>query len=249
MMLQQMTKWIIFSFILGCQSLFADKVGLVIMATGRYISFVEPLIQSAEKYFCKDHEITYFIFTDGDLKESENVVRIFQPRLGWPFDTMMRFKVYAQSQDLLARQDYLFACDADMRFVGDVGSEILGKHVATMHPGFVGKRGSYETNPLSLACVYRHEGQHYFAGGFWGGTSQEFLKIAHTLAERIDDDLARGIIAVWHDESHWNRYCIDHEPTIILSPSYCYPENWRLNYPKKLLALDKNHQDMRATGH
>ncbi len=37
--------------------------------------------------------------------------------------------------------DYLFATDADMRFVGPVGDEILAKLVATQHPGFVGKRG------------------------------------------------------------------------------------------------------------
>lgn len=48
-------------------------------------------------------------------------------------------------------------------------------------------------------------------------------------------------MAVWHDESHWNRYCIDHKPTTILSPSYCYPESWNLPYKKRLLALDKDH--------
>ena len=35
------------------------------------------------------------------------------------------------------------------------------------------------------------------------------------------------------------------EMSRILSPSYCYPENWKLKYPKKLLALDKNHDEIR----
>ncbi|WP_068471352.1 hypothetical protein [Candidatus Protochlamydia phocaeensis] len=227
------------------QNIFAEKIGLLVVATGRYISFVGPLIESAEKHFCKGHEVTYFIFTDGPLEEAPNIVRIYQPRLGWPFDTMMRFKMYAQNQDLLQTQDYLFACDADMLFVDSVGDEILGERVATLHPGFTHQRGSYEASPLSLACVSEQEGTAYYAGGFWGGSSQEALNIAKINAAHIDEDLSNGIIAVWHDESHWNRYCIDHEPTVILSPSYCYPERWELPYPKKLLALDKNHDEMR----
>ena len=35
------------------------------------------------------------------------------------------------------------------------------------------------------------------------------------------------------------------KPTTILSPSYCYPESWNLNYTKKLLALDKDHESIR----
>jgi len=31
----------------------------------------------------------------------------------------------------------------------------------------------------------------------------------------------------------------------FLDPSYCYPESWNLPYEKKLLALDKNHQEIR----
>lgn len=236
--------------LLGClliltPKLFAANIGLLVVATGKYISFVEPLIQSAEKYFCTNHHITYFIFTDGDLQESERVIKIFQPRLGWPFDSMMRYHIYEAHQDLIATQDYLFACDADMLFVNEVGSEILAERVATLHPGFIGRRGSYETNPHSLAYVSMEEGDYYFAGGFYGGTAKELLNIARVNAARIDEDLNRGVIAIWHDESHWNRYCIDHKPTLILSPSYCYPEDWHLNYPQKLLALNKNHQEMR----
>ena len=62
----------------------------------------------------------------------------------------------------------------------------------------------------------------------------------------IYTDLGKNIIAVWHDESHLNRYFVDHKPTVILSPSYCYPESWKLPYKKRLLALDKNHAAIRS---
>jgi len=239
----------VFSFSQSTESNYY-KVGLCIMATGKYTQFVKPLIDSAEKYFCKNHSITYFVFTDGCLKESDaTVVRIYQQRLGWPHDTLKRFEVYSKNHEQLAQMDYLFAIDADMLFVDNFGDEILKERVATQHPGFVGKRGSYDTNPLSTACVGSNEGEYYFAGGFYGGSAQEFLKMAYKISENIKTDLAKNYIAVWHDESHLNRYFIDNKPIIALDCSYCYPEEGEscgyLSVKPKLIALLKDHNEMR----
>lgn len=223
------------------------KVGLLIMATGKYTCFVEPLIKSAEKYFLPNHNITYFVFTDGQIIEANNIIKVYQKRLGWPFDTMMRFSVYYNAKELLEQMDYLFACDADMLFVNTVGDEILGERVATRHPGFITDRhDDYETDPISTAYIKSGEGEYYFAGGFYGGTSSEFLKMAKTCTDNIAKDLSINYIAKWHDESHLNRYFIDNKPTNILCPSYCYPESWNLPFPKKLLALDKNHAEFQT---
>jgi len=232
-------------FLLSHSFSWGKNIGLLVVATGKYIQFVPDLIKSAEQFFCKNHKITYFIFTDSLFPSSDEIKCIYHPRLGWPFDTMMRYHAYYKNQMVFEEQDYLYATDADMLFVDTVGDEILGERVATLHPGFVKMRGSYETAPRSNAYVNSKEGKYYFAGGFYGGSLTEFIKIAQTNSEKIDDDLERGIIAVWHDESHWNRYCIDNPPTVIISPSYCYPESWDLNYQKKLLALDKNHDEIR----
>lgn len=222
------------------------KVGLVIVATGKYINFVPPLIASAKKYFCPNQDVTFFVFTDGELACLDNVCVIKQERLGWPFDTLLCCSMYAEQKDILSSMDFLFSCDADMLFVDTVGDEILSESVATLHPGFVGKRGTYEKRKRSKAYVSRREGLNYFAGGFYGGKSSIFLRIAETMAKNIKADYEKGIIAIWHDESHLNRFFIDNPPSLILSPSYCYPENWRnLNYEKKLVALDKNHEEMR----
>ncbi len=232
-------------FITAIGDLLAAKVGLLIVATGKYDRFVDPLIESARKHFCTDQEVTYFVFTDGTISEGDDVVRVFQSRMGWPYDTMMRNDVYNQHKELFSSQDYLYAVDADMLFVDTVGTEIFGDRVATLHVGYIGTRGTYETDPDSLACVYPDEGEYYFAGGIFGGSREEFFKIIAETTSRIYDDLSHGIIAIWHDESHWNRYCIDHKPTVILSPSYCFPEGRHYNYPQKLLCLDKNHAEMR----
>jgi histo-blood group ABO system transferase len=251
-----MKKWIvIFSMILSfTANLFAQeatnipqkqKIGLCIVATGKYIKFVEPLVQSARKYFCPNQEVTYFVFSDSKIPESKDIVQIDQKRLGWPYDTLKRFHVYANNKDQLKNMDYIFAVDADMLFVDTVGEEILSDRTGIQHPGFVGKRGSYETNSQSTAYVSEKEGQYYFCGGFYGAKTKEFFKLLDTVIDHIETDLKQNRIAVWHDESHLNRYFIDNPPTKVLSPSYCYPESWKLPYAKKLLALDKQHSELR----
>lgn len=223
------------------------KVGLLIIATNKYSQYVQPLVESAEDWFLLSHEVTYFVFTDQPAPPG--VVRIEQPHLPWPGPTLMRYHILLARSEQLERMDYLFYVDADMRFVGPVGDEILGERVATLHPGFYQARRrafTYETRPASRACVAPHEGHAYYAGGFGGGTSAAYLAMAHALRDAIDEDSRRGLTAVWHDESHLNRYLIDHPPTVTLSPAYCYPESWRLPFERRLLALDKDHAAMRA---
>lgn len=65
------------------------------------------------------------------------------------------------------------------------------------------------------------EGSGYFAGGFFGGLNENFVQLCKETAEAIETDLGREhpYIALWHDESHINRYFINHPPTIRLPPN------------------------------
>jgi histo-blood group ABO system transferase len=224
------------------------KIGLLIIATNKYVQFLEPLLKSADEYFLKNHDVTYFIFTNQNIEIStnRNLVIIDTEHKDWPWMTLGRYKIFSNKSNILSEVDYLYYCDVDMLFVSEVGDEILSDRVATQHPGYYERRGTPEINPKSLACVYPYENMQYFAGGFNGGTSDEYLKMANYLSKNIDIDYNNGIIAVWHDESHMNRYFIDNQPTKILDPSYCYPESWNIPFNKKLLALDKNHSDVRS---
>lgn len=221
------------------------NIGLCIVATGKYNTLAQRVVESAHRYFCTQHKVTYFVFTDGEFPSKGDIVKVHQVRLGWPFDTLKRFHIYETHRDMFKEMDYLFAIDADMLFVASVGDEILGDLVGTQHPAFIGKRGTYEKNKKSKAYVAPHEGKHYFCGGFYGGKRENFIKLLKAATQKIDADLSWNFIAKWHDESHLNRYFIDHPPTKILSPSYCYPETWNLEFPKKLVALNKNHAEMR----
>ena len=225
------------------------NIGLLIIATNKYDRFVKPLIDSARKHFLTNHKVTYYVFTDSEkLNElGDDVIIIPHEHKPWPLTTLYRYKTFVKHKDVLIKEDYLFYCDADMLFVDTVGDEILGDRVSTIHPGFMGQRGTPETNPKSLAYVSPKENLVYYAGGFNGGASKNFLNMSETIDKNIDIDMGNGIIAIWHDESHMNRYFIDNKPTLVLDPSYCYPESWDLKgYTKKLLALNKNHTEIRS---
>lgn len=221
------------------------NIGICVMATGRYDSFIEPLVESARQNFCTDHNVTFFVFTDGTIPQAKDIVRIQQSRLGWPYDTMLRPEVYFKNRTTLQDMDYLFSMDADMRITGKVGKRILSDLVGTQHPGFYSKRGTYETNPNSVAYVEKNEGEFYFAGGFWGGTAKNFLQACKQISKNIRTDMDNGIMPLWHDESHLNRYFIDNPPTRVLTPAYCYWEGKVLPFKQRIVALNKDHSQYR----
>lgn len=140
--------------------------------------------------------------------------------------------------------DYLYYCDADSLIIDYIGNEILGERVATQHIGFTGVRGTPENRPQSLAYIDPREPMQYFAGGFNGGTSAQFLKMSETLSKNIDIDLANGVIARWHDESHMNRYFVDNPPTVILDPGYCFAQGWLRPYKQRILNLQKDNKEL-----
>jgi histo-blood group ABO system transferase len=224
------------------------KIGHLIIATNKYTRFLQPLIDSADKFFLKGHDVTYFIFTNQDdfqIKTNRNVVIIHIEHEEWPMITLLRYKFFSENSSLLEKMDYLYYTDADMLFIDDVGSEVLSERVVTQHMGYYGRRGTPETRPESTACVYSTEQMQYFAGGFNGGISKEFLKMSNILNKNIQIDYNKGIIAVWHDESHLNRYAIDNPPTKILDPGYCFVTGFGLPFKGRLEALKKNHQEIR----
>ncbi len=224
------------------------KIGLLIISTNKYNDFLQPLISSADTYFLKDYEVSYFIFTNDIHYKIESSRKINFTEIEhkpWPWMTLGRYEIFNSAKEQLSMMNYLFYCDVDMLFVDYVDQEILSERVATQHPGYYGRRGTPENNPQSLAFVHPNTEMQYFAGGFNGGSSNEYLKMAKILSRNIQIDYNNGIIAEWHDESHMNKYFSKNYPTKILSPSYCYGENMVLPFTKKILALDKNHKEMR----
>lgn len=230
------------------------KVCILTIATNKYINFVQSLYDSIAEKFLVDAEINCLLFTDHEVESSDNVRVHHIDHEPWPIPTLKRYNYFVREKEFILQHDYCFYIDADMRVKSFVGEEMLGDLVATMHPyqSFNSiQEMTYDRNPKCLAYVKPgDEGQHYYAGGFNGGKTEKFLEMSEVIADRVMKDLDNGIIALWHDESHMNRYLIDNPPTVSLTPSYVFAEEQMNNpsypYEPKIVALKKDHNELRS---
>ncbi len=187
----------------------------------------------------------------------------------WPAPTLMRYHLFLQQEEKLKEYDYIFYLDADMRVVDKISDEILGEGLTVAeHPMYSLRREyvpPYEPNKDSAAYIPRlgilleENGKPrfkplYLAGGFQGGISALFIESMKRMKENIDKDFNKNYVAIWNDESHWNKEVFDHanpldgHPTIVLSPSYIFPDSltkeyyepiWGRKYDPKILTLTK----------
>lgn len=222
------------------------KTALLLIATGeKYWKYIDPLLESAEKYLFP-HEV--ILWTDSPYAHKVRT-RISKQALGFPGETLHRYHTFLEQRDLLASYDFLMYVDIDMLFVSLCDSTCLisGGITACLHPGYVGTSGTPERNPASRAYIPNHATNKYFCGGFNGGLTKSFLWMAEHIKECVNIDAANGITARWHDESHLNSFLYyNNPPARILGPEYCYPEGCNGVYAgnqigsPKLIALDKN---------
>lgn len=240
------------------------KIALIsICLNPPYWQYISPMIESARKFLLKGHEVDFLLWTD--MPPETNLgsgVSIFPTEsCEWPLPTLFRYHLFLGQEEKLKEYDYVFYCDADMLFVSKVGDEILGEGLtAAAHPMYALRREyihPYEPNPESTAFIPA-TGRHldnprrfepfYAAGGFQGGRTEMFIDAMKVMKERIDKDFQNNYIARWNDESHWNRYLYENQPSVFLNPSYVYPDSlnkayyqkvWGRNYVPKLITLTK----------
>jgi len=190
----------------------------------------------------------------------------------WSTPTLMRYHLFLREEKLLETYDYIFYVDADMKFVSRVGEEVLGDLVSAQHPMYALRKEylpPYEPNEKSTSFIPRpgrivtEGGKNryeslYYAGGFQGGRSDIFIKAMKEMKEMIDKDFVENnYIPIWNDESCWNAYLFKNPPTIVLNPSYIYPDSlinsyykkvWGRNYVPKLVTITKKFSLSKENG-
>lgn len=224
------------------------KITLNLIATNRYISFLDVICPSIEEFFFPGEEITVIVHTNLDLPENLNLykrisfIRNEIQHEPWPLTTLKRFEYFLSTKAKLSESDYCFYVDVDSLFIKRISIDLPGcGMLGTIHPCLFQGSGTPERTPESKACIPIGSNSRYFCGGFFGGSSREFIKMSETILENIQDDLSRGVIAIWHDESHLNRYFFDNPPSGVLDHPFAVAENMtQVKDESGVLFLDKS---------
>jgi GR25 family glycosyltransferase involved in LPS biosynthesis len=238
----QNTKTIEKELTVGVQVIFVDK----------YETFYEQFISNCEERFLPQYKKYYYIVTDNKNlpKYNDRTFIYYTERIGWPYETLYRFKYFLEfKQEEIDKSDYIYFINSNGKFLETIDKEVLpdsSGYSFTTHHGFYQKKYSdlaYEKNSKSTAYIPfdKSKTYKYFAGGFYGAKKDKFMELCKTLDEKITEDEKNNYIAVWHDESHINKFCFDLNYNFKqLGIDYHIPEEKLKSFHiKKLIYLDK----------
>lgn len=129
-------------------ALVIGSVGVVSVATNRYVHYWMEMAASADVLLFPEAELTMHVFTDQPELVEEFAPRLERTRvhpitidaLTWPAATMQRFQLISEHADTLA-EEVLMHLDADMLVVGrtptDLDPELWeGGMALVRHPGY-----------------------------------------------------------------------------------------------------------------
>lgn len=226
-----------------------NKIVLNLIATNKYLSFLDIICPSVEKFFFPGSEVTVLVHTNLDLPENLNAysrIKFDKNQIShesWPFTTLKRFHYFLSSREIIERSDYSFYIDVDSKFIREISEDFLPSEgmAGTIHPCLFNGPGTPDRNPQSLAYIPEGSNNRYFCGGFFGGTSKSFLEMSEKIKQNIDTDLSNGVMAVWHDESHLNRHFFSNPPEMVFDHPFAIAENLTQEKPEsRVLFLDKS---------
>jgi hypothetical protein len=231
------------------------KVAIVFIGTSKYLNFLPQYYQKIHENFLPNSKKTFLVFTDGEGDFPEDVKVYNQEHLNWPYITLTRFEIINKAREEIINHDWLVFLDADTLVIDKIlendfisNKPFFGVH----HPCHYLKMpphdtypGAFEINSNSSACINESlDCSVYFQGCFWGGKVPKILEMIDDLQKKVNQDINNNVIAIWHDESHLNRYFAEHQSEVkIFGPEYAYPEVFSeyCNFNPKIIHLAKDN--------
>ena len=233
------------------------KVAITFIGTNKYLDFLPKYYENIEKYFLPNSEKTIFAFTDGELNDTPDNLKVYhQEHLEWPFITLKRFEIINKAREEIDKHDWLVFIDADALPVVEITEEefftnkpLFGVHhpchFLDMEP-HTQAPGAYDQNPDSEAYVDTSKGlpEVYYQGCFWGGKVPNVCAMIDELEARVNRDLEKNVVALWHDESQINKYFLERLDMVhTYGPEYAFPEVFKdyCQFSPKIVHLAKDN--------
>lgn len=232
------------------------KLAVIFIGTSKYKKFFDGYYEGIMKNLLPSVEKTIFAFTDETSEITFNKPNVIVKKiehLKWPFITLFRFKFIKNIKKELLEFDNVLFVDADLWAVGPINLEELPLDkdlIGVQHPGFINKIGTFETDTRSNATIFdgKYDVKKYRQGCLWGGKTDCVIEMVETLDSWIEEDLAKNVVAVWHDESHMNKYFLRNPEKVhtlhsgFAQPQFGY-EDVRKTCPTKFVHLHKEMEE------
>lgn len=236
-------------------------IAIAFIGTGEYLNFLPGYYERIHENFLPNSNKTFLVFTDGEGEFPEDVKVFKQEHLEWPYITLKRFEIIQKAKEEIFKNDWLVFLDADTLVINkileqdffDNSKPFFGVHHPChflQMPPHQKFPGAFETNPLSKSCVsFSDDTSVYYQGCLWGGRTPDVLDMIDELNERVNADLQNNVIAIWHDESHLNKFFIENKELVnTLGSEYAYPEIFSryCEFEPKIVHLAKDNSKYHA---
>ena len=100
------------------------KVAISFIGTNRYLDYLPQYYENIEKYFLPNSEKTILAFTDGELNDTPDNLKVYhQEHLPWPYITLKRFEIINKAREEIKKNDWFVFIDADALPVATVTEE------------------------------------------------------------------------------------------------------------------------------
>ena len=189
---------------------------------------------SIKQYFLPDAHKDFYIWTDdvATIPKGPDIHVFHTEERGHPFVTLRRYDLFLNaSQKLLeGSYTYVYFINADVYMKRPLAPSRLLLDLPSVPPLTACKHpGRYSDNPLHLYYISERnpESRAYFdslsytyvCGGFNGGQPESFVQMCKDLSEWTAQDLSKGILPIWNDETILNRYVDEHRDEFAILPN------------------------------
>ena len=232
-------------------------IGIYSIFIGNYEIFYEEFIKSINNNFFPGVKKKIFIITNKNLQSYENtyILKVSDKFINFPFPTLFRFRYFRKIPFTELKQvDYMFFLNGNAVIKEPINISDLpinkSRYIFTLHNGYYKcdyNSIPFEKNKHSSAYIpaIKDFNYTYIGGGFFGGFLLNFINLCNINYRNILTDLKKGYIAVWHDESHINKYFFDLKVNnhFLAGINYHIPEkqeNKKDFKYKKIIYLDKS---------
>lgn len=217
-------------------------IGILYVGIGAYIRFWDDFYSTCERYFCPNSKKHYYLVTNSQMEEKENVTVVYQDDLGWPGNTLFRHFFFFRIKDTLKEHDYLFSFNGNTRFRQTVNEEEFlpieeegGLIALTWKTGNEDPDTyNFERRPESAAYIPYGTKSIYLQGGLTGGITKHYFEFWRACHEITMTDFNNGIIPRFHDESILNKYMLNRTYK-LLCPTYGCPSQRTKKYSAKIV--------------